>query len=295
MNSAVLLVLSFILISCHSQTGVFFDFANPYQSMELPSVLHEVSGLTVIDDNRIACIQDEVGTVFLYNITKGFLEHEFPFDSAGDYEAIAYSGKSLFILRSDGRLSELVGFGAGSSGISQRSAKDSVIHYILPLITRDNEGLCFDKSGNRLLIAAKSKPLVKERKDERIIYAFNLGSRSLEDDPAFVLHMSEIEKLAVSAGITSSARSASGKSKPLNFRPSGLAIHPENGDIYVISAEDFLLLVVDRNGSMVYLEQLPANLFAKAEGISFLSDGSLIISNEGLDGIPTLRILQSRK
>jgi len=36
----------------------------------LPAVLKEVSGISHIDDSRIACIQDEVGVIFIYDLEK---------------------------------------------------------------------------------------------------------------------------------------------------------------------------------------------------------------------------------
>src|SRR4030095_138943 len=37
------------------------------QTWELPADLMEVSGIAYIDDQRFACIQDEAGTIFIFN------------------------------------------------------------------------------------------------------------------------------------------------------------------------------------------------------------------------------------
>ena len=36
---------------------------------EMPNELTEISGLSYMDEQRFACVQDELGTIFIYNIT----------------------------------------------------------------------------------------------------------------------------------------------------------------------------------------------------------------------------------
>ena len=35
---------------------------------ELPKILTEISGLSCMDEQRFACVQDELGKIFVYNI-----------------------------------------------------------------------------------------------------------------------------------------------------------------------------------------------------------------------------------
>ena len=51
-----------------------------------------------------------------------------------------------------------------------------------------------------------------------------------------------------------------------------------------------MLVVMNRKGVITYMEQLSADLFAKAEGITFLNDGTMIITNEAAGKTPTLLI-----
>jgi len=68
------------------------------------------------------------------------------------------------------------------------------------------------------------------------------------------------------------------------FQPSGLAIHPFNDEIYVISATPGMLVVIDRSGDVRNILPLDKHIFRQPEGICFSPDGDLYISNEGKNG-----------
>src|SRR5688500_15587961 len=64
------------------------------EKWEMPGILREVSGIEFIDKNRFACVQDESGVVFIYNIKTKEIESEIDFGAAGDYEGIALVNKT---------------------------------------------------------------------------------------------------------------------------------------------------------------------------------------------------------
>src|SRR5688572_15250778 len=74
---------------------------------EMPEHLKEISGIAHIDNGRFACIQDELGKIFIFNTGTNTIEKEIPFASAGDYEGIAIVGSTAYILRADGKLFEV--------------------------------------------------------------------------------------------------------------------------------------------------------------------------------------------
>src|SRR5687767_3831160 len=43
---------------------------------DLPGVLKEISGIAYIDANHFACIQDEIGIIYIYNTETGKIEKE---------------------------------------------------------------------------------------------------------------------------------------------------------------------------------------------------------------------------
>jgi uncharacterized protein YjiK len=281
--SLVLLQLSAII--CLGQTKFYYDLDRPDIAHQLPAVLNEISGLTDIDNDHIACVQDELGIVFIYNFRSGEMVSQHRFDSVGDFEGLTYTGKSLYILRSDGRLTEWNDFPTN---------KSSFIHSRLSLATSNNEGLCYDPGYNRLLIAAKSKPQNHDEKAERFIYGYDLTTKKLMDQPVYRINVHNLAASAKELGIKQEGLDAKGITKPLNFRPASLAVHPVTHELYIISAADQLLVVLNRNGDILHLKTLAMEQFAKAEGITFLRNGTMIITNEAAGKAPNLYVFEMK-
>jgi len=228
---------------------------------EMPKQLLEISDLSYIDDKRIACVQDELGTIFIYNIVSSSVEKEIPFGAMGDYEGLAVVGETVWVLRSDGKLFEVNNINA---------AKPIVKEYKTQLTIKQNsEGLCYDKKNNRLLIAIKgAEPGTENYKG---IYAFDLSSKKMDQQPVFKIDL--LNKAFETNG--------SGKKKKASMNPSAIPIHPLNGDIYITDGRDPKLLIMDAAGAIKKLYQLNTSEFAQPEGITFNLAGDLFISNEG--------------
>lgn len=279
-----LLMVIFGYSSINEKLVVFeYDLTKPEKNFILSAVLDEISGITTINQNQIACVQDESGTIFIYDLTKEAIIKAYPSSLVGDYEEIALVDNTMYLLRSDGVLIE-------HSNYSKPSAVKK--EYNLNLPSANNEGLCFDKKNNRLLIAAKSKAAKKvENKDIRLVYGFDLKNKRIIPQAIFKLSVDKIEAKAVSMKIPIPMRTIKKTGKEIsdfNFRPSSIAVHPFSHLIYILSSSDKLLLIMDEKGNIFHLFALDPILFNKAEGITFLPDGDMLISNEAQKGKPTL-------
>ncbi len=128
---------------------VGYDLSNPDKTIILPPILLEISGITVIDSTYVACVQDENGMVFIFDLVKNEISDHFIFHYPGDYEGVAMVAGSFYVLRSDGTLFET------------RNDKPSVFtqQIVSPVGPPANyEGLCYDNRNNRLLIVPKNNP-----------------------------------------------------------------------------------------------------------------------------------------
>lgn len=287
MNRISLLSFFILLIGiqacAQSQT---YTFSQPDNKIFLPEILHEVSGLTMIDQNTFACVQDEVGTVFFYNMETEKIIRKIAFEKEGDYEGITEVGDDLYILRSDGHLTKIENYSSEDYKIETFDTK---------VPAEDNEGLCYDAAHNRLLIGCKSGlDMESANKDLRAIFGFDLKTKSLSSNPVFEFDVDELEAFVDASGIKTPKK---GKKKEgtLKFKMSAIAIHPLSQQLYLISAKDHLLFVFDENGKPEYVELLDQKLFNKAEGITFLANGDLLITNEGQDHKPTLLRFNMKK
>ncbi|MDP3444526.1 MAG: SdiA-regulated domain-containing protein [Ignavibacteria bacterium] len=267
-----------------------YNFSKPDLSLVLPDILHEVSGITYINPTTIACVQDELGIIFLYDFTEGKIKRQLTFSEDGDYEGITKVGNRLYVLRSDGNLYEISDY---ESNIFK------VKFYSTGISAKDNEGLCYDEQRNRLLIASKSNiSKESEFKDKRVIYGFDLNSKKLYKSPAFYFDINVIYDFMIKnkIDIPTKTKKKSGNTEPnLKFRTSAIAINPISKKLFLLSATDHLLFIFNVDGKVEHIEQLNPKLFNKAEGITFLENGDLIISNEGENNKPTLLLFNYKK
>lgn len=284
-----LIVTMFMLVS-GCQTGEApdqllpgYNISKPDNVLVLPGILHEISGISFIDSVTLACVQDEIGTIFFYNLSSKEITNQISFAPKGDFEGIARSDSSIFILRSDGTLFEVANFRSGDATVNR---------YKTDVPSIDNEGLCNDPDRNMLLIACKEKVSKGSGpKEGRLIYGFDLQLRKLINEPVYVFDLRELKNFALKskADIPVKSKKKSNKLVPdFKFRPSGIAIQPGSHDLFILSSDDKLLFVFGYDGNIKNIVKLDPALFNQPEGITFLKNRDLLISNEGQNRNPTM-------
>src|SRR5687767_9620546 len=87
-----------------STTG--FDLSHPSSIQPLPSELLEISGLTDVSDSKIACVQDEKGIIYIYDLVSKKIVDKIPFAADADYEGLTRVHDDLYTLSSEGKLYE---------------------------------------------------------------------------------------------------------------------------------------------------------------------------------------------
>jgi uncharacterized protein YjiK len=232
--------------------------ARVLQKWEMPAELEEISGITYLDASSFACVQDEVGKIFIYNTTSRSIEKEIPFGDNGDYEGLAIVNETAYVLRSDGVIIAVKNY---------LSASPSIIQYKTQLnADQDTEGLCYDKKNERLLIAIKGSD--SNRRGTKSLYAFDLKKRQFQEEPV------------VSIDLSSKMLNADSKKKKGKLKPSEVGVHPKNGNIYITDGARPKLVILDQNGKVKAVKKLDGSDFNQPEGIAFSPQGELFISNE---------------
>jgi len=246
---------------------------HPATTFALPAALREISDITVLSEKEIACVQDEQGVVFIYDLDTKRITDEVRFGSHGDYEGLALVDSQIYVLRSDGVLFQL----------SSLRHHPSVQKFELHLPYSESEGLCLDASRNRLLIAPKSHEQTGSNKDFRPIYAFDLRKQALAKDHAFEISVRDIRRFAKKRGLPiprRPKRDGENLHNALHFAPSAIAVHPISREIFVLSAVDHVLVSCDESGRIMGYALLDASIFRQPEGLAFLPNGDMLISNE---------------
>lgn len=274
---ALLAALALLLVACNSPDapptppegamgasdttalleGVPYRLAQPDARFILDHRLREISGLGWLPSGRLVAVQDEEGDLFELDPETGGILSITRFAGNGDYEGVEHADGQIWVVESDG---DLYPFDGNEEADKRETGLSRA---------NDVEGLAYDASRNRLLLACKEDP-GGGLEGVRAIYAFDLGTRRLDPAPAFTLDRATLDPGGAP------------------FKPSGLALHPETGELYVISGVRRALIVLSAEGELRSAVQLPARLYPQPEGIAFASDGTLYISNEGGGASATL-------
>ncbi len=165
-------------------------------------------------------------------------------------EDVVFLGGISYVLRSDGQISA---FETNTKNTSKYDCSNDEVE--------EFEGLGYDPKSNSLLLAAK------EMKGEKAIFQFDLKNQILTK--RFSISKDHIKK-----------NGKHGK----EFKPSGIAVHPISGEIYVLASAGKKLLVLDENGNVKHQYNLDDDQFPQPEGICFTPSGDLIIASEGKNG-----------
>ena len=192
-----------------------YELSGPSRSWKLPVDLHEISGLGYTDDNRLACVEDESGRIYIFNPGSSKVELILDFGEAGDYEGIEIIGNEAWILKSNGILFKMAEY----------------LENEVPVVTKyktalsgknDAEGLAYDPFSNNLLIACKEKPFIDDEGGSGVksVYRFSLETKQVDIKPYLLISMDTIKNYNGDAG----------------FKPSGIAIHPMTGDVFIIGS-----------------------------------------------------------
>ncbi len=281
-----LIILSAGFISACGQQLKHYDLQHPDQILELPEVLHEISGITFINDETFACVQDENGILFIYDIVLQQITESYPFHADGDYEGITRAGNSIYILRSDGKIYDIKNYETDASKVKS---------YVTHVPAANNEGLCYDIRNDRLLIGCKNKIDKKSiPKDTRQIYAFDIEKKELKKDPVFQFDEDDVKNFADKHDIAVPGLTDKKSGLEFKFNISAIAVHPLNNKLFVLDAADHLLFVLDKKSRLDNLIPLDPALFNKPEGITFDRHGTIYVTNEGQTGKARLLVFKRK-
>lgn len=227
--------------------------------------LQEISGLSTTAQPGVLCaVSDERGEVFFLQAASGTVVRRVLFREKGDFEGVEMVENRLFAVRSNGQIYEITEW--------KRSKPRISCHETFLTKQDDVEGLGYDRQRRALLLACKGIP---DSAHERRIYAFDLHSKQLLDTPAYRIDPRVINEWLPHAE----------DEKQHFFSPSGIALHPQSRDVYVISTALKRLIVLDyATGALRYVARLDRKLMPQPEGIAFDGDGRLFIASEGKKG-----------
>jgi uncharacterized protein YjiK len=275
------------MLAAEAQSPNFpYDLNSPNAAFDLDISLREISGLTTTPKaDNLAAVQDEKGQLFYIHKKSGKVTPSVIFAEDGDFEGIEFVGDTLWVVKSKGRLFKLWNL--------DKTPYDMATFKVESLKKANIEGLGYDAKNHRLLLAQKG-----EKTDDatsRSIFAFDLnnqtsreGGASSSVSKAFDIGLSDFQAFLADKKEKRYRHLADDYinnplAKGVEFGPSGVAVHPISGNIYVISSINKVLLVLSAEGKILEMVKLDKNRFPQPEGICFDKDGTMYLSSEAKD------------
>jgi uncharacterized protein YjiK len=256
-----------------------YDLNNPNAAFDLDISLREISGLTTSPKaDNLAAVQDEKGQLFYINKKTGKVTPSVIFAEDGDFEGLEFVGDTLWVVKSKGRLFKLWNL--------DKTPYDMASFKIESLKKANIEGLGYDAKNHRLLLAQKG-----EKTDDatsRSIFTFDLKNQTPSVSKAFDIGLSDFQ-----AFLTNKKEKRyrhltddyinNPTAKGVEFGPSGVAVHPQTGNFYVLSSMNKVLVILTPEGEIIEIVKLDKNRFPQPEGICFDKDGTMYLSSEAKD------------
>ncbi len=249
--------------------GFSYRVNQPDTTLLLPPVLTEISGLSPSDNpEQLLGVQDEEGRVYYISKETGNVERQIKFGGSDDYEGLELWDGEVYVVNSKGN------FDIFRLDRQDKDEKKTVKTSLSS--DYDVEGLGVIPGEKTLLVACKSARTKKDR--NRKIFRFDPDRLQIDSLPYLVLDYLAINKLL-----------GRPEESPI-FSPSGICVHPQTGEIYIISSPAHALTVYDQRGTLQIAVELSRALHPQPEGITIDDQGVLYISNEGQSGSAKLHI-----
>lgn len=237
------------------------SLARPWATHRLPGRLREISGLATTADGRLLAHDDERGVIYEVGIEEGELRKGFGLGdpvARADFEGIATAHGRIYLVTSAGTIyetregadDERMLFNTYGTGLGRRC---------------EVEGLAYEPDRDALLLVCKN-PREDGLAGVVAIFYWSFETRELSASPL------RIAEAALAAAV--------GEER---FQPSGIERVGDTGTYLLLAGPQGALAEVSPTGTVLAGRRLDPARHRQAEGIAVLSDGRLMIANEGED------------
>jgi len=278
-KSFFIVILIFTFVSCdhyrefiketdYNQTATDdfgYDLLNPNKKYFMGYSLEEISGLSYVDTDLLACIQDESGKLYIYDTKKKAIVRRIKFHKGGDYEGVEVIGRTAYVIRSNGNLFRI------PLDIGDKPAVEKIK---TPFTDKNNiEGLGYDPKSGQLLVSCKNDGGIgDEEMKGKAVYAYDPIWERLSDTVLFKVLKKDLKAFA---------KKMNHEDRKLDIEPSAIALHPLEDCYYLLASSGKALIVINRKGEIIEFIKLRPAIFHQPEGICFSPTGTLYISSEG--------------
>ncbi len=227
--------------------------------IELPNYLDEVSGLANYGSSKLLMHDDENGIIYIYDLKSTKIERKVRIGNKKireDFEGIAANGDTVFLSTSNGKVY--------STLLNDNNKTETIFVEKMNIKDKINlEGLCYTKINNSLILPNKIE-ISKKHSDERVLFSFDVGKKVFSNKPLLTISLKELKK----------------KYDIDNFSPTAIEIHPMNYNYFILSSHEKCIVELSPDGEIINALKLDGKNHRQPEGLTFLDDLSLVISDE---------------
>lgn len=273
-KALTVLALCLTVLSCKQQeqkpvvSPPGYNFSQPVKRV-LSEDLNEISGLYFLhQDSSIITLNDEEGKFYRLDLKGKLLGKAFKFAKKSDFEDLTTDGRYWYAIKSDGEVYRVSG--AFTDQVETRTFPFTEAGW-------EFESIFFDAARQQLVTLSK---IPKSYSQGRIpAFVLDTASGAFRFDSSY-------------SPDTTSILSLTGKKK-WECKPTAAAIHPLTGELYILSVHDRLLLTM-KDGKVNGVYPLHKTTFRQPEGIAFMPNGDLLISNEAQESTANILLFAYR-
>ena len=178
----------------------------------------------------------------------------------GDFEGVAYARDRFYLVTSSGRLyesregedDERVLFNTYGTGVGESC---------------EVEGLTYEPADETLLLLCKTARS-EAVEDHLAVFRWALETREITSDSPWLIPLDPILE----------------RIDRRSFHPSGIDRHPESGHYFIVAAQQTAIVEITPAGDLVGVTDFRRRNHRQVEGIAFVSDGTLLLADEGGNG-----------
>ncbi len=226
----------------------------------LPNRLREISGLAATSNDRLFAHDDERAVIYENDLEGQRIAKEFALGDPvlrGDFEGLSTLSDRFFLVTSDGVLYE-------SFEGDDKDRLDYNMYVTGAGRLCEVEGLAANIGGTRLLLVCKT-PRERALRDWVTLLPWSIETRQLEPDMRVRIPLADFH-------------AATGKRKCSH---SGLALAPGSDHFLLVTARQNVVAEITLGGVLLGITSLDKGRHQQTEGVAFLSDGTLIMADEG--------------
>ena len=253
-----------------------YNFLRASRTLTLPIELNDIAGLSLSPDGHsLIALNYMDGDIHYIDKWKGEYERSIRFKHRGKYKGIEAVRNDIFIVKENGTIVHV-------SELNTDKPKTKIFN--TPLNSKFAvHGLTYNPTRNELLLACQGNDGDEAFDDSKSIYVFDLDSKELFRQPMFLIEDQDIFDYLNQYRPPIEEGDELFYKPPANkpFEPSAIAIHPRTGELFLISSNSMLLVILSEEGKLQHAERLDPFLFNEPEGMCFDLDGTLYISSKG--------------